>query len=183
MDFIPAYRHHWRTLAEVERIKAVTCRDSLYKRQFERFSGAYCFTNTHGMLVNVRQNMCGVPVWSWFRHICIIEGLWRKLRGWKWWNVDTVCMNVNLSDFRVCVDLIQAYLYHWRTLAEVESINAVKCRDLVYKRQHNRSSGACCLATTYGMLVVVRQNMRVVPAWTWIRHIGIIEGLWRKSRG
>ena len=81
VDLIPAYLYHWRTLAEVESIKAVKCRVLLYNREFERLSGAYSFTNTHGMLVVVRQNVCGIPVWTWFRHICIIEGLWRKLRA------------------------------------------------------------------------------------------------------
>jgi hypothetical protein len=44
----------------------VKCRVRVYNRdsEFERFSGAYCFTNTHGMLEVVRQNMCGVPVWT-----------------------------------------------------------------------------------------------------------------------
>jgi hypothetical protein len=64
MDLIPAYLYHCRTLAEVEGIQVVQCRDSVYQHEFERFSGAYCFTNTHGMLVVVRQNMCGVPAWT-----------------------------------------------------------------------------------------------------------------------
>ena len=34
-------------MAEVERIKAVKCRARVYEGEFERFSGAYCFTNTH----------------------------------------------------------------------------------------------------------------------------------------
>jgi hypothetical protein len=64
VDFNPAYLYRSRTLAEVERIKVVKCRVRVYNREFERFVGAYCFTNTHGMLVVVRQNMCGVPVWT-----------------------------------------------------------------------------------------------------------------------
>ena len=64
MDLIPAYLYHSRTLAEVEIIKAVKCRVLVYNCEFERLSGAYCFTNTHGMLVVVRQNMCGMPVWT-----------------------------------------------------------------------------------------------------------------------
>ena len=81
VDLIPAHLYDWRSLAEVERIKAVKCRVLIYTREFERFSGAYVHTNTNGMLVVVRQNMCGVPVWTWFGHISIIEGLWRKLRA------------------------------------------------------------------------------------------------------
>ena len=54
---------------------------SVYKREFERLSGVYCFTNTHGMLVVVRQNMCGVPVWTGFRHNTIIDDRGRKTRG------------------------------------------------------------------------------------------------------
>jgi hypothetical protein len=81
VDLIPAYLYDCRTLAEVEGIQVVKCRDRVYKREFERFSGAYCFTNTHAMPVVVRQNMRGVPVWTVIRHISIIAGLWRKLRG------------------------------------------------------------------------------------------------------
>jgi hypothetical protein len=64
MDCNPAYLYDCRTLAEVERIQVVKCRDRVYQHDFERFSDAYCFTNTHGMPVVVRQNMCGVPVWT-----------------------------------------------------------------------------------------------------------------------
>ena len=64
MDLIPAYLYHSRTLAEVESIKAVKCRVLLYNCEFERLSGAYCFTNTHGMLVAVRQNMLEAFVWT-----------------------------------------------------------------------------------------------------------------------
>ncbi len=34
----------------------------LYKRQFERFVGAFCLTNAHAMTVVGRPNMCGVLV-------------------------------------------------------------------------------------------------------------------------
>jgi len=64
VDLIPAYLYQSRTLAEVERIKAVKCRHRVYERQSERLSGAYSFANTDGMLVVVRPNMCGVPVWT-----------------------------------------------------------------------------------------------------------------------
>ena len=84
------YLYDWRTLAEVESIKTVKCRDRVYKREFERFSGDYIVTNAHGMAVVVWQNMCGVPVRTWFRHISMIEGLWRKLRAQKQWIVESV---------------------------------------------------------------------------------------------
>ena len=53
------YLHDSRILAEGERIKALKCPDRVYKREFERFAGAYFFTNTHVMVVIVKQN-----VWS-----------------------------------------------------------------------------------------------------------------------
>ena len=56
---------------EVERIKAVNCRACVYK--VERFSGVYSITNTHVMVVVVRQNMCGGPVWTGIRDTSIIE--------------------------------------------------------------------------------------------------------------
>jgi hypothetical protein len=58
----------------------------------------YSFTNTLGMVVVVRQNACGVPVWSGIRHISIIQGLWRWLRRQYQRNIESVCINVNLSD-------------------------------------------------------------------------------------
>jgi len=77
----PAYLYHWRTLAEVESIKAVTFRVLLYNCVFQRFLGAYEYTSTDTMAVVVRQNMCGVPVWTWFRHVSIISALLRKVRA------------------------------------------------------------------------------------------------------
>jgi hypothetical protein len=62
MDCNSAYLYHCRTLAEVERVEVVKCRDSVYKRDLERFSVVYCVTNTQGMSVVVRHNMRGVPV-------------------------------------------------------------------------------------------------------------------------
>ena len=53
VDLMPAYLHDCRSLAEVERTKVVKCRDRVYKRDFERLSGAYSYTNTHGVLVVV----------------------------------------------------------------------------------------------------------------------------------
>ena len=120
------------------------CRDRVYKREFERFSGACFFTNTHGVLQVVWHKMRGVPVWTSFRHISIYTGLWRKLRSYNQRIVESVCINVNLSDFRVpiaphihmwrqclcdsiCVRYLcglesPEYLYDCRSLAEVESI-------------------------------------------------------------
>jgi hypothetical protein len=66
-------------VTEVESIKVLKCRVRVYQREFERSSGAYCLTNTHGMLVVVTQNMCGVPVGSVVRDTSIIEGLLRKM--------------------------------------------------------------------------------------------------------
>ena len=61
MDLSPAYLYRSRTLAEVEGIKVVKCRVRVYNREFDRFSDAYFFTNTHVMLVVGRQNMYWVP--------------------------------------------------------------------------------------------------------------------------
>ena len=126
------------------------CRDRVYRREFERISGACFFTNTHGVLQVVWHKMRGVPVWTSFRHISIYTGLWRKLRSYNQRIVESVCINVNLSDFRVPIaphihmwrqclcDSIcvryqcglesPEYLYDCRSLAEVESIKPVTCR-------------------------------------------------------
>ena len=50
--------------AEVESTTAATSRLRVYKRAFLRLLISYCFTNTHGKVVVVRQNVCGVPVWT-----------------------------------------------------------------------------------------------------------------------
>jgi hypothetical protein len=97
--------------------KVVKCRVLLHSREFEQFLGTYFFTNTHGMVVVVRHDMCGVPVWTWVRHNSIIETLWRELRSQYVWGT--------------CVDLIPAYVYHWSTVVEVERINTVKFRERV----------------------------------------------------
>ncbi len=49
---------------EVERIKSLKRKDRVSEGDFESFSGSHCFTNTHGILVVVRQKMCEVPVWT-----------------------------------------------------------------------------------------------------------------------
>jgi hypothetical protein len=36
----------------------------VYQRAFLRCLTSYFFTNTHGKVVVVRQNVCGVPVWT-----------------------------------------------------------------------------------------------------------------------
>ena len=64
VDLSPGYLYDSRTLEEGERIKVLQCRDCVHKRDFEWFLTAHILTNTHVMLVVVRQNMCGVPVWT-----------------------------------------------------------------------------------------------------------------------
>jgi hypothetical protein len=64
-------------------MKGVKCRVRVYKGEFHRFFGAYSITcdeyraysitNTHVMVVVVRQNMCGGPVWTGIRDTSIIE--------------------------------------------------------------------------------------------------------------
>ncbi len=75
VDCNSAYLYDCRPLAEVEGIKVLKCRDRVYKRQFERFLEAYSYTNTHVIVVVVRQNMCVVPVWTSIRYSSVIEAL------------------------------------------------------------------------------------------------------------
>jgi len=53
-----------------------------------------------------------------------------------------------------------------KDLAEVESINVVKCRVLLHNRKFERFSGANTFTNTHDMLVAVGQNMCGVPVWT-----------------
>ncbi len=64
MDLIPGYLYVCSSLAEVESIKAVKSRLRVYKRAFLRRLTSYFLTNRHGKVVVVRQNVCGVPVWT-----------------------------------------------------------------------------------------------------------------------
>ena len=64
VDLILGYLDVCSSLAEVESIKAAKCRLCGYKRAFLRLWISYFFTNTHGKVVVVRQNVCGVPVWT-----------------------------------------------------------------------------------------------------------------------
>ena len=64
VDLIPGYLYVCSSLAEVESIKAAKSRLRVYKRAFLRRLTSYFFANTHGKVVVVRQNVCGVPVWT-----------------------------------------------------------------------------------------------------------------------
>jgi len=46
-----------------------------------------------------KKNMCGAPVWTGIRVISVMVGVWRKLRAYKHWNVESVCINVKFSGF------------------------------------------------------------------------------------
>jgi hypothetical protein len=63
-----------------------------------------------------------------------------------------------------CLEWNPAYLYHSRTLAEVESTISKKCRVRLHKRQLERFSGAFFYTSTHFMLVVARHNVCGVPA-------------------
>jgi hypothetical protein len=110
---------------------------------------SYCFTNTHGQVVVVRQNVCGVPVWTCIRDISMFAAVGRKLRASKQRKVDCVCINVLFAHFDVlllhkytwegsgcetecvwgtCMDTIPGYLGVYISWAEVESIKAAKSR-------------------------------------------------------
>ena len=154
VDLIPAYLYHWRTLAEVESIKAVKCRHRVYERQSERFSGAYCFTNTHMIAMVVRQNMCGVSaclesgISPWFKDVhgswehnssdisspviqLWISAVFRSLWVHKYIYDGSGCETEYV--WGTCVDLIRAYLYHFSTLTQGESIRVVQNRNITVK--------------------------------------------------
>jgi hypothetical protein len=99
VDLFAEYLYVCRSLAEVESIKAAKRRLCVYKRAFLRLLTSYCFTNTHGKVVVVRQNVCGVPVWTCIRDISMFAGVWRKLTASKQRKVDCVGINVLFCDF------------------------------------------------------------------------------------
>ena len=64
VDLSPEYLYVCSKLAGAESIKAAKSRLRVYKRAFLRRLTSYFFTNTHGKVVVVRQNVCRVPVWT-----------------------------------------------------------------------------------------------------------------------
>ena len=64
VDLYPEYLYVCSSWAEVESIKATKSRLRGHKRAFLRLWTSYFITNTHGKVVVVRQNVCGVPVWT-----------------------------------------------------------------------------------------------------------------------
>ena len=99
MDLSPEYLYVCSSLAEVESTTAAKSRLCVYKRAILRLLISYCFTNTHGKVVVVRQNVWGVPVWTCIRDISMFAAVGRKLRASKQRNVDCVCTNVLFCDF------------------------------------------------------------------------------------
>ena len=82
----PGYVYDSGYFTEVESITAAKSRQSkstirVYKSAFLRLLTSYCFTNTHGKVVVVRQNVCGVPVWTGLRDISVFAADLRKLRA------------------------------------------------------------------------------------------------------
>jgi hypothetical protein len=98
VDMCPKYLHVWNCGAEVEIIKASKCRLCGYKRAFLRLLTFCFFTNTHAMVVVMRQNVCGVSVWTWFRDTAIFADSGRKLRASKHRKVDRECIIRHFCD-------------------------------------------------------------------------------------
>ncbi len=80
----PGYVYDSGYFTEVESITAAKSRQCkstirVYKRAFLRLLTTYCFTNTRFKVVVVRQNGCGVPVWTCIRDISVLAAVWQKL--------------------------------------------------------------------------------------------------------
>jgi hypothetical protein len=71
----PRYLFVCSCLAEVESMKQAKSRLGVYKRAFLRLLTSYFFTNTHAMVVVVRQKVCGIPVWTRLRDISMFEAV------------------------------------------------------------------------------------------------------------
>ena len=99
VDLSPEYLYVCNSWAEVESIKAAKSRLCGYKRAILHLLICNCFTNTHGTVVVVRQNVCWVPVWTGIRDISVFAAVERKLRASKQRNVDCVGINVLFCDF------------------------------------------------------------------------------------
>ncbi len=99
MDLSPEYLDVCSSWAEVESIKAAKSRLRVYKRAILRLLTSYCFTNTHGKVVVVRQIVCVVFVWTCIRNISMFAAVGRKLRASKQRQVDCVGINVQFCDF------------------------------------------------------------------------------------
>ena len=79
VDLSPEYLGVCSSWAEVDSIKAAKRRLCGYKRAYLRLLTSYFITNTHFKVVVVRQNGCGVPVWTCIRDISVFAAVGRKL--------------------------------------------------------------------------------------------------------
>jgi hypothetical protein len=71
MKLIPTYLSEWITLPEVKSMKSMkSCYTTVSSSDCK---GVYSYVNTHMMVVVVKWNMRGVPVWTWFRHSSVNE--------------------------------------------------------------------------------------------------------------
>ena len=81
VDLIPGYLYIYSQWEEVESMKTSKSRLSVYNQAFLRRVTCYFFTNTHWKVVVVRQNACGVSVWTSVQHSSMFAVGWRKLRS------------------------------------------------------------------------------------------------------
>ena len=79
-----------------------------------------------------------------------------------------------------CVKCNPKDLNESSSLAQVDSIKAVKCRALVFKRRFQRFFGSYSLTKTHVMTVVGRRNMCGVPVESAIQNTSMIEAVWHK---
>jgi hypothetical protein len=107
-------------------------------------------TQSHGKVVVVRQMVCGVTV---------LEGS----------GYETECVR------GICVDFSPTYLYVCSRVVQVEIIKAAKSRVCGYKRAFLRLLTFCFFTHTHAMVVVMRQNVCDVPAWTCVRNVSMFE--------
>ena len=107
-------------------------------------------TKSHGIVVVVRQMVCGVSV---------LEGS----------GYETECVR------GICVDFSPTYLYVCSRLTQVENMKATKSRTKVYKSVLLRFWTSYFFTSTHGKVVVVRQNVCDVPAWTCVRNVSMFE--------
>jgi hypothetical protein len=174
------------------------------KWAFLWFLASTFLTNTHVKVVVVRQNVCGVRVWTWFRDMSMFEGVGRKFRASKQRIVDGVCVKWAFLWFLTSSCFTNT---HGKVVVVRRNVRGVPVwtwfRDICMfaavgrklRASNQRKVDCVCInilflrlltsylfTNTHVMVVVVRQNVCGVPVWTWFLDMSMFEAVGRKLR-
>ena len=136
VDLIPAYLHHWRTLAEVDSIKSEKCQH---------------------VCMNVNLSGFRVPIAS-------------RIHIWWQWLWDRICVGYLCGLDSGMSPSFQHFCGRWEHKGGSKQ---------EYNREVHCLLGAYFYTSTRMLIVVVRRNMRGVSVWSSRVRISVIQAGWR----